>query len=48
MITDADNRWHYLAVKSLRALFRETTSNHYGDFHCINCFYSYTTHNKLK
>ena len=48
MITDDDdNRWHYLAVKSLPALFRGTTSNHHGDF-CLNCFHSYTTHNKLK
>ena len=48
MITDKDNRWHYLAVKSLTALFRETASNHHGDFYCLNCFHSYTTHNKLK
>ena len=48
MITDNNNRWHFLAVKSLTALFRETTSNHHGDFHCLNCFHSYITHNKLK
>ena len=48
MITDDDNRWHYLAVKSLPALFRGITSNHHGDFYCLNCFHSYTTHNKLK
>ena len=48
MITDKNNRWHYLAVKSLPALFRGTTSNHHGDFYCLNCFHSYTTHNKLK
>ena len=48
MITDDDNRWHYLVVKSLPALFRGTTSNHHGDFYCLNCFHSYTTHNKLK
>ena len=29
-------------------LFRETTSNHQGDFYCLNCFHSYTTLNKLK
>ena len=38
MITDKNNRWHYLAVKSLPALFRKTTSNHHGDFYCLNCF----------
>ena len=48
MITDDDNRWHYLAVKSLPALFRGTTSNHHGDFYCLNCFHSYRTLNKLK
>ena len=48
MITDDDNRWHYLAVKSLPALFRGTTSNHHGDFYCLNCFHSYHTLNKLK
>ena len=48
MITDKNNRWHYLAVKSLKALFRETISKHHGDFYCLNCFHSYTTHNKFK
>ena len=48
MITDDDNRWHYLAVKSLPALLRGITSNHHGDFYCLNCFHSYRTHNKLK
>ena len=36
MITDKNNKWHYLAVKCLPALFRETTSNHHGDFYCLN------------
>ena len=48
MITDENNRWHYLTVKNLSALFRGITSNHYGDFYCLNCFYSYRTLNKLK
>ena len=48
MITDKNNRWHYLAVKNLKALFRETTSNHHRDFYCLNCFNSYSTLNKLK
>ena len=48
MITDKNNRWHYLAVKSLPALFKGITSNHYGDFYCLNCFHSYCTLNKLK
>ena len=48
MITDKNNRWHYLPVKSLPALFRGTTSNYHGGFYCLNCFHSYTTLNKLK
>ena len=48
MITDNNNRWHYLAVKSLSALFRGITSNHYEVFYCLNCFHSYLTLNKLK
>ena len=48
MITDDNNRWHYLAVKSLPTLLRGIESNHHRDFYCLNCFPSYTTHNKLK
>ena len=48
MIADKNNRWHYLAVKSLSALFREITSSNNGDFYCLNCFHSYRTLNKLK
>ena len=47
MITDGKKQ-HYLAVKSLPALFRRITSNHDGDFYCLNCFHSYNTKNKLK
>ena len=49
MITDDDNRWHYLAVKSLPALLRGITSNHHGDFYCSTFyfFHSYAAHNKL-
>ena len=47
MITDGE-KWHYLAVKSLSALFREITGNNHEDFYCLNCFQSYTTKNNLK
>ena len=47
MITDGE-KWHYLAVKNLSALFRGITGNNNGDFYCLNCFQSYTTENKLK
>ena len=46
-ITDGE-KWHYLAVKSLSALFKEITGNNHEDFYCLNCFQSYTTKNKLK
>ena len=47
MIIDSE-KWHYLAVKSLSALFREIPGNNHGDFYYLNCFQSYTTENKLK
>ena len=47
MITDGE-KWHYLAVKRLSALFREIAGNNHGDFYCLNCFRSYNTENKLK
>ena len=47
MITDGE-KWHYLAVKLLPALFRGITSNHKEDFYCLNCFHSYSAENKLK
>ena len=40
MITDGE-KWHYLDVKSLPALFK-------GINYCLNCFCSYRTENKLK
>ena len=47
MITDG-GKCHYLAVKKLSALLRGITSEHDGDFCCLNCFHSYRTENKLK
>ena len=46
MISNGEN-WHYLAVKSLARLIRDITSNHDGDYYCLNCFHSYRTINKL-
>ena len=47
MITDGE-KWHYLAVKKLSALLNGITSNHNGDFYCLNCFHAYATKNKLE
>ena len=47
MIIDGE-KWHYTAVTRLSGLLRGVTSNHNGDFHCLNCFRVYTTKNKLE
>ena len=47
MISNGEN-WHYLTVKNLSGLLRDITSNHVGDFSCLNCFHSYRTKNKLE
>ena len=46
MITDGTSNWHYLAVESISGLLRGITSNHNGDFHCLNCLHSYTAKKK--
>ena len=48
MITDGTSNWHYLAIKHISGLLRGMTSNHNGDFYCLNCFHSYKTKSKLK
>ena len=47
MISNGEN-WHYITVKYLSGLLRGKTSNHGGDFHCLNCFHSYRIKNKLE
>ena len=47
MITDGE-KWHYLAVINLSPLLQGNSSNHEGDFYCLNCFNSYTSKRKLK
>ena len=47
MITDGE-KWHYLTVNNLSGLLRGITSNHHGDFYCLNCFRSYRTKSKLE
>ena len=39
---------HYLSVTNLSALLEGYSSNHHGDFYCLNCFNSDTSKNKLK
>ena len=38
MITDGTSNWHYLAIKNISRLLRGITSNHNGDFYCLNSF----------
>ena len=47
MNTDGE-KWHYLAVESLSALFRRVTSRNNGDFYCLNCLHSFRSETKLK
>ena len=47
MISNGDKQWHYLAVKKPPALLRGITSNHHGDFYCLNYFNSFATEKKL-
>ena len=35
-------------TKSLSRLFKGITSNHNGDFYCLNCLHSFRTYNILK
>ena len=47
MITD-EEKWHYLPVKELSALFYRVPSTHDGDFYCLHCLHLFRTENKLK
>ena len=35
-------------IKSVSKLLRGKSSNHNGDYCCLNCFNSYSTENRLK
>ena len=48
MITNGTSNWHYLAIKNISGLLRGITSNHNGDFYCLNCLHSKRTKSKLK
>ena len=47
MIGDG-KKYHYLALTNLYGLVQGNSSNHKGDFYCLNCFNSYTTKINLK
>ena len=48
MITDGTSNWHYLKIKNTSGLLRGITSNHNGDFYCLNCLHLYRTISKLR
>ena len=39
---------HYLFATNLSELLQGNSSNHRRDLHCLNCFNSYTSNNKLR
>ena len=41
-------KWCNCAVGSLSKLLTGMTSNHHGDFYCLNCYHSYSTKTRLK
>ena len=41
-------KYHYLTVTNLSGLLQGNSSNHRGDFYCLNCFNSYTAKINLK
>ena len=43
-----DKKYNYLAVTNLSALLQGNSSNHEGEFYCLNCFNSCTSINNLK
>ena len=56
--TDEADKWHYIALKSVRTddgfnrpirrLFRGVTGNNYGDFYCFGCLHLFRTDSARK
>ena len=48
MIADGKNLTYALSYsEKFVSITRGVTSNHNGDFYCLNCFHSYSTKEKL-
>ena len=49
LITDSE-KWDYLAIKKLSALFKGITSKNHGDSYCLNfyCLHSFRKENKVR
>ena len=48
MITDSENSWHYLPIRSIPRLLHGVTSTYKSEFYCLNFFHSYRTLKALK
>ena len=49
IISNGKKLWHYLGLKKLSALLRETTSKNNGDFYYLSCPHSLKTNlNRIK
>ena len=43
MLISEDDRWHYIAIKSLSRLLASKNSKHYGKWYfCTNCLQGFT------
>ena len=47
MISNREERKHFLAVKKISALLRGTTSKHHGDFYCLNYIHCFAAENQI-
>ena len=43
-----EKKWYYLTVENFLYYLEESTSNHVGDFYCLNCSHSIRTKDKSK
>ena len=48
LIISNGEKWHYLAVKKLLALFRGIKGKHQGDFYCLNCLHCFAIENNCE
>ena len=48
LMISAGKKYHYFSGTNLSGLLQGNSSNHRGDFYCLNCFNLYITENKLK
>ena len=47
MISNREERKHFVAVKKISALLRGTTSKHHDDFYCLNYVHCFAAENQI-